>query len=224
MCTDIVQKGRMMEFALHLPGEEAPIPVKLNLPGAHNVLNALGAIAAVWELGIDVAKAVPALARFEGIGRRFAEVGTFALGGGDVMIVEDYGHHPSEITATLQAAREGWPDRRIVLVFQPHRYTRTRDLFDDFSDVLSRADHLVVTDVYPAGEAPIDGFDARALCQSIRARGRIEPVFVPEVERLPAELPTMLEAGDLVLMMGAGSIGHVAQAIREEGLEGVERA
>jgi UDP-N-acetylmuramate--alanine ligase len=187
------------------------------------VLNALGAIATVWELGIDVASVVPGLARFEGIGRRFAEVGSYAVGAGEAMIVEDYGHHPSEIAATLEAARHGWPERRIVLVFQPHRYTRTRDLFDDFSDVLSRADQLIATDVYPAGEAVIDGFDARALCQSVRARGRIEPILVPDVDRLPAELPRMLEGGDLVLMMGAGSIGHVAQAIREQGLGEVER-
>jgi UDP-N-acetylmuramate--alanine ligase len=136
------------------------------------------------------------------------------------MIVEDYGHHPTEIEATLEAARSGWPDRRIVLVFQPHRYTRTRDLFDDFSDVLSRADMLVVTDVYAAGEDPIEGFDAPALCQSIRARGKVDPVLIHDVERLPEELQTMLEGGDLVLMMGAGSIGHIAQSIREKGLEG----
>jgi UDP-N-acetylmuramate--alanine ligase len=222
--SQIVQEGRMMKFKLHLPGVESAMPVSLNLPGKHNVLNALGAIATVWELGIDVAQVVPSLAQFEGIGRRFSEVGRFSLDGGEILIIEDYGHHPSEIAATLEAARQGWPGQRIVLVFQPHRYTRTRDLFDDFSDVLSRADHLVVTDVYPAGEAPIDGFDARALCQSIRARGRIEPILVPDIERLAAELPSMLEVGDLVLMMGAGSIGHVAQTIREEGLMGAERA
>lgn len=222
--TDTVQKGRVMEFRLHLPGADEAIPVTLSIPGRHNVLNALGAIAVVWELGIDVPAVVPALAKFEGIGRRFAEVGNFVVEGGEVMIVEDYGHHPSEIAATLDAARHGWPGRRIVLVFQPHRYTRTRDLFDDFSEVLSQADQLVVTEVYPAGEPPIDGFDARALCQSIRARGRIEPIFVADVERLPEELPSMLEADDLVLMMGAGSIGHVAQSIRDEGLEGVQAA
>jgi len=221
--TDIVQKGRVMEFMLHLPGTDDAIPVVLSIPGTHNVLNALGAIAAVWELGIDIPAVVPALANFSGIGRRFAEVGNYAVNDGEVMIIEDYGHHPTEIAATVDAARQGWPGRRIVLVFQPHRYTRTRDLFDDFSDVLSHADQLVVTEIYPAGEAPLDGFDARALCHSIRARGRIEPIFVPDVERLPEELPSMLEAGDFVLMMGAGSIGHVAQSIRDEGLRGAER-
>ncbi len=217
--SNIRQAGRKVQFDLHLPGEDEAVEVHLNLPGNHNVLNALGAIAVAWELGIEVPTVVSALDHFEGIGRRFSEVGTFPAGDGDVLVVEDYGHHPSEIAATLEAARQGWPERRIVLVFQPHRYTRTRDLFDDFSDVLSRADHLVVTDVYPAGEDPIDGFDARALCQSVRTRGKLEPVLVPDVERLPHELPTMLEAGDLVLMMGAGNIGHIAQAIREEGME-----
>jgi UDP-N-acetylmuramate--alanine ligase len=218
--TDIVQEGRTMTFKLHLPGSDDVLPINLNLPGEHNVLNALGAIAVVWELGFDVPQVVQSLAGFEGIGRRFAEVGQFPVTGGDVMIVEDYGHHPTEIEATLEAARSGWPDRRIVLVFQPHRYTRTRDLFDDFSDVLSRADMLVVTDVYAAGEDPIEGFDAPALCQSIRARGKVDPVLIHDVERLPEELQTMLEGGDLVLMMGAGSIGHIAQSIREKGLEG----
>lgn len=216
--SNITQVGRKVRFDLHLPGADETVEVHLNLPGNHNVLNALGAIAVAWELGIEIPTVVSALDHFEGIGRRFSEVGVFPAGDGDVLVIEDYGHHPSEIAATLEAARQGWPDRRVVLVFQPHRYTRTHDLFDDFSDVLSRADHLVVTDVYPAGEEPIDGFDSRALCQSIRTRGRLEPVLVPDVERLPQELPTMLEAGDLVLMMGAGNIGHVAQAIREDGL------
>lgn len=222
--TDIVQKGRMMCFNLHLPGIDEPMQVHLNLPGVHNVLNALGAIAVVWELGFDVGQAISALAKFEGIGRRFAEVTSYPAGDREIMIVEDYGHHPSEIAATLEAARSGWPDCRIVVVFQPHRYTRTRDLFDDFSDVLSNADHLVVTDVYPAGESPIEGFGARALCQSIRARGKVDPVLVHDVWNLPGELENMLEGGDLVLMMGAGNIGHVAQQIREQGMTGLAQS
>jgi len=217
--TDITQQGRLMSFNLHLPGSDEALAVILNLPGEHNVLNALGAIAVVWELGFDVSKVINSLSEFEGIGRRFAEVGNFEVPGGEVMIVEDYGHHPSEIAATIDAARSGWPDSRIVVVFQPHRYTRTRDLFDDFSDVLSRADKLVITDVYSAGEELIEGFDAPALCHSIRTRGKVDPVLVHDVEQLPKELQNMLEAGDLVLMMGAGSIGHVAQSIRENGLE-----
>jgi UDP-N-acetylmuramate--alanine ligase len=134
-----------------------------------------------------------------------------------VTVVEDYGHHPSELEATINAARGGWPDKRIVTVFQPHRYTRTRDLFDEFSQVLAASDMVVLTDIYPAGEDAIDGVNSSALCQSIRARGRINPVLVSDVTDLPAELPAMLEDGDLVLLLGAGNIGHVAQAIREHG-------
>ncbi len=220
----IRQDGRVMRFDLHLPNEDEALPVELNLPGEHNVRNALGAIAVAWELGIDVESVLPSLATFQGIGRRFAEVGTFEADGGDVRVVEDYGHHPSELRATLDAARAGWPDRRIVLVFQPHRYTRTRDLFDDFVQVLSTADVAVITDVYPAGEPPIDGADSRALCQSIRTRGKVDPILVPEVGDLARELPPLLQAGDLVLLLGAGNIGQVAQDIREHGLDRKEAA
>ena len=160
---------------------------------------------------------VSSLGSFEGIGRRFADVGCFAVANGEVMVVEDYGHHPSELDATLTAAREGWPEKRLVTVFQPHRYSRTRDLFDEFSQVLAASDIVVLTDIYPAGEEPIDGIDSGALCQSIRARGRINPILISDVNDLPAELPAILEDGDLVLLLGAGSIGQVAQQIREQG-------
>jgi UDP-N-acetylmuramate--alanine ligase len=215
--TGIRQEGRMMHFLAHLPGQAEPLAVSLNLPGVHNVRNALGAMAIAWDIGLDVASIVPSLATFQGICRRFAEVGEFELANGRVRVVEDYGHHPSELQATTTAAREGWPDRRIVVVFQPHRYTRTRDLFDEFSQVLSTADAVVLTDIYAAGESPIDGIDSGALCQSIRARGRINPVLISDVHDLPRDLPAMLEDGDLVLLLGAGNIGHVAQAIREKG-------
>ena len=205
-----------MHFRAHLPGVE-PLDVALNLPGVHNVRNALGALGIAWELGLDLPAIVPSLASFQGIGRRFAEVGRFRLPQGEVLVVEDYGHHPSELQATISAARAGWPERRIVVVFQPHRYTRTRDLFDEFSQVLANADAVVLTDVYPAGEEPIDGIDSGALCQSIRARGRVNPVLVSNVGDIPRELPAMLEDGDLVLLLGAGTIGGVAQGIREQG-------
>ncbi|MEJ8569600.1 UDP-N-acetylmuramate--L-alanine ligase [Elongatibacter sediminis] len=216
--SELVQRGRMMRFKLHLPNDDRAHQVRLNLPGTHNVLNALGAIAVAWELGVDVPAVLDSLAGFQGIGRRFAEVGTYDVEDGDVLVIEDYGHHPSEVQATLEAARSGWPDRRLVAVFQPHRFSRTRDLFDDFVQVLSAADVPVLTDIYPAGEAPIDGTDSRALCQSIRARGKVEPILIPEVGDLAAELPSLLEAGDLVLLLGAGNIGQVAQDIRENGL------
>jgi UDP-N-acetylmuramate--alanine ligase len=212
--TDIRQEGREMAFRAHLPGGEAPFDVRLNLPGVHNVRNALGALAIAWELGIDVAAAAQCLADFKGVGRRFASVGDIALGGHRVHAVEDYGHHPTELEATLSAARGGWPERRQVVVFQPHRYTRTRDLFDDFSRVLSEADVLVLSDVYPAGEAPIEGIDSHALCQSIRVRGKVDPVLVPDVEDLPEALASLVRDDDLVLLLGAGSMDRVASALR----------
>ncbi|MDX1380542.1 MAG: UDP-N-acetylmuramate--L-alanine ligase [Xanthomonadales bacterium] len=216
--TDVRQDGRMMHFTAHLPGLE-PLAVDLNLPGVHNVRNALGALAIAWELGLDLPAIVPCLETFQGVGRRFAEVGRLAVPAGAVRVVEDYGHHPSELAAVIGAARAGWPDRRIVAVFQPHRYTRTRDLFDEFAQVLGSADAVVLTDVYPAGEDPIDGIDSGALCQSIRARGRVNPVLVSNVFDLPRELPAMLEDDDLVLLLGAGNIGQVAQGLRENGFD-----
>ena len=214
----------MMHFQAHLPGRPEPLAVSLNLPGVHNVRNALGAMAIAWELGLDLPAITPSLAAFQGVGRRFAEVGQFALPKGEVMVVEDYGHHPSELSATIAAARAGWPECRIVVVFQPHRYSRTRDLFDEFSQVLASGDAVVLTDVYAAGEEPIDGIDSGALCQSIRARGRVNPVLVSNVNDLPRALPAMLEDGDLVLLLGAGNIGQVAQGIRERGFAVEEAA
>jgi UDP-N-acetylmuramate--alanine ligase len=215
--TNLVQDGRMMYFRVHLPNHDEAIEVSLNLPGVHNVRNALGAIAIAWELGLDISSVVDCLRSFEGIGRRFADVGRFTVPNGEVMVIEDYGHHPSELDATITAARAGWPEKRIVTVFQPHRYTRTRDLFDEFSQVLASSDIVVLTDIYPAGEEAIDGIDSGALCQSIRARGRVNPILVSDANDIPAELPAMLEDGDLVLLLGAGDIGHVAQRVREEG-------
>ncbi len=211
------QEGRVMHFNVHIPNESSALPVSLNLPGVHNVRNALGAIAIAWELGVDLASVVDVLAGFKGIGRRFADVGNFTTSNGEVMVIEDYGHHPSELTATIAAARSGWPDKRIVTVFQPHRYSRTHALFDEFSQTLADSDVVVLTDIYPAGEEAIDGVDSGALCQSIRARGRVNPILISNVLDLPRELPSMLEDGDLVLLMGAGNIGQVAQEIRENG-------
>jgi UDP-N-acetylmuramate--alanine ligase len=222
--TDVRQEGRMTHFQAHLPGRPEPLAVSLNLPGVHNVRNALGAMAVAWELGLDLPAITPSLAAFQGVGRRFAEVGEFALAKGEVRVVEDYGHHPSELSATLAAARAGWPGRRLVVVFQPHRYSRTRDLFDEFSQVLATADAVVLTDVYAAGEEPIDGIDSGSLCQSIRARGRVNPVLVSNVYDIPRDLPAMLEDGDLVLLLGAGNIGQVAQSIRERGFAVEEAA
>ena len=190
-----------------------PLPVTLNLAGLHNVRNALAAIAVATELEIADESIQRALESFEGIGRRFETVGEVQTAAGRVTIVDDYGHHPTEIEATLEAARQAWPGRRLVLAFQPHRYTRTHDLIDDFGRVLSGADALVVTEVYAAGEDPIPNADGRAICRAVRGRGQIEPVFVEEVADLAGALAGLIEDGDVILTMGAGSIGGVAHEL-----------
>lgn len=206
-----------MSFRVHLPQPSEPVEVTINLPGLHNVRNALGAIAVAWEIGLEVGNVVGCLREFKGVGRRFANIGRLPFGNGHVRAIEDYGHHPSELEATITAAREGWPDKRIVAVFQPHRYTRTARLFDEFSRVLSTADVMVLTDIYEAGEQSIEGVDSAALCNSIRARGLVDPVLVPDIDELLGSLPALLQDGDLVLMLGAGSIGQFAQQMRESG-------
>lgn len=215
--TNLEQQGKQMRFQLHLPGAP-PLPVTLNLPGRHNVLNALAACAVASELGISPETIHAGLENFAGIGRRF-EVKEIQTPQGPVLLVDDYGHHPREVSATLQAARAGWPERRVVLVFQPHRYTRTRDLFDDFVQSLSQADVLVLVDVYPAGEAPIAGADGRALSRAIRARGQIDPIFVNAVEELPEILAGLVRQDDLLLLQGAGDIGQVAARFAGDGLQ-----
>ncbi len=210
---NLQQKGGRMSFELCLQ-ETAPIPVELNLPGEHNVRNALGAIAVALELGISAENIQSCLSEFEGIHRRFALVGTASVGNGHALIYEDYGHHPTELSATLEAARQGWPEHRLVAVFQPHRYSRTRALFDDFAGVLSgAADVLVITDVYPAGEEPLDGVNSARLCQAIRARGKSEPILIPGLDELSYELPALLQPDDLVLLLGAGDIGRVGASL-----------
>ncbi|MGH8402801.1 MAG: glutamate ligase domain-containing protein, partial [Gammaproteobacteria bacterium] len=190
--------------------QETPLEMTLNLAGRHNVLNALAAIAVARDIGVGDNAVFKALAGFQGVGRRFQIHGDIKTAVGTVMLVDDYGHHPRELAATLEAAREGWPSRRLVVAFQPHRYTRTRDLFEDFAEVLSHADALVLLDVYAAGEAPIAGADGRALARSIRNRGRVDPVFVAHSRDLPDALLDVLKDGDLLLTLGAGDIGAVA--------------
>ncbi|MDQ3493982.1 MAG: UDP-N-acetylmuramate--L-alanine ligase [Pseudomonadota bacterium] len=214
---DVSQTGARMRFTLCLP-EDTRCQVTLALPGRHNVQNALAAAAVGWQLGVEPAKIARALEGFAGIGRRFNLLAQSRLpGGGTVTVVDDYGHHPKELAAVFEAARGGWPDRRLVVAFQPHRYSRTRDLFDDFAAVLSEVDALVLTEVYPAGEAPIVGADARSLARAIRARGRIDPVVVDSPHDLRAMLPDVLGDGDLLLLMGAGDIGHAAQQLAVQG-------
>ena len=206
---NVDRRGALSRFDVLRPGRE-PLAVSLNLPGRHNVLNALAAIAVATELEVDDAAIQRALAGFQGIDRRLQWLGDVQVAAGRVTLVDDYGHHPTEVAATLEAARQGWPDRRVVLVFQPHRYTRTRDLLDEFARVLSDADALVVAEVYPAGEAPIAGADAKSLCRAIRSRGRVEPVLLKSLDELPGALADVLRDGDVVLTMGAGSIGAAA--------------
>jgi UDP-N-acetylmuramate--alanine ligase len=206
-----------MKFDLHLPLEDAPIPVTLNLPGRHNVLNALAAASIGWQLGVDVVAIGQALEKFHGVGRRFNIKGELDFGNGKALVVDDYGHHPRELEAVFAAARGGWPDRRLVVAFQPHRYSRTRDHLDEFAAVLSTCDAVVLTDVYAAGEQPIAGADAKSLARAIRSRGRIDPVLVGGAKELPAVLPDVLHDGDLLLLMGAGDIGAVANDIGANG-------
>ncbi len=214
---DVEQRGGCMHFTLCLT-DGSRTPVKLALPGRHNVQNALAAATIGWQLGVTPQAIARALESFAGIGRRFnllAEPTTPQ--GAKVQLVDDYGHHPKELDAVFEAARGGWPERRLVVAFQPHRYSRTRDLFDDFAAVLSNVDVLVLTEVYPAGEAPIAGADAKSLARSIRARGRIDPVVVGSAQELSSVLPDVLRDGDLLLMMGAGDIGAAAQHIAAHG-------
>jgi len=204
----LTQSGARTRFEVTTP--DTAFRAELNLPGDYNVLNALAAITVALELGVPEAAITRALSGFQGIGRRFQVYGDIALGQGSVTLVDDYGHHPSEITAVLQAVRNGWPERRLVVAFQPHRYSRTRELFDDFARVLAEVDALVVTEVYAAGEPALPGADGRSLCRAIRARGQVDPVFVESVDELAGALPSICGDGDLLVTLGAGSIGNLA--------------
>jgi len=209
--TAISQSGTKTHFVVERPQGLSSLNITLNLPGKHNVLNALAAIAVATELKVSDQAIVRALENFAGIGRRFQIYGDFPWQqGAPVTLIDDYGHHPREIAVTLQAARESWPERRIVMVYQPHRYTRTRDLFNDFCDVLSKPDALVLLDVYSAGEDYIEGADGKTLAQRIREREGVNPVFIERHDQLAATLANVLRPGDVLLMQGAGNIGALA--------------
>ncbi len=199
-------------FRVNFP-DGRTVDIDLNLTGRHNVLNATAALAVAWELEVEPEAMQSALAGFAGIGRRFQITENLAVGGRRVRLIDDYGHHPNEVRATLQAIRAAWPQQRLVVAFQPHRYSRTRDLFEDFTQVLSEVDRLLLLEVYPAGEKPIAGADGRALARAIRNRGRVDPVFVETLEELPELLASTLEDGDILLTLGAGSIGAFAAAL-----------
>jgi UDP-N-acetylmuramate--alanine ligase len=216
---DIRQREATIRFRV-VRRNGAGLEVSLNLAGQHNVLNALAAIAVAQELGVDDGAIQRALAGFQGIGRRFQLYGEISTSAGHVLMIDDYGHHPREIAATMEAIRAGWPQRRLVMAFQPHRYSRTRDLFEDFVKVLSEVDVLVLLDVYPAGEEPITAADGRALSHAVRARGQVDPVFVDAVTDLPTVLRGILQEGDVLLIVGAGDIGTAATKLPEQLKEG----
>jgi len=215
---DVMPDGPTMRFTV-LREDAAPLPVVLNLPGVHNVRNALAAIAVADELGVADEAIVAALAEFRGVGRRFQRHGEVAVpassGGGTFTLIDDYGHHPAEMSATIAAARGAFPGRRLVLAFQPHRYTRTRDLFEDFVRVLCTVDSLILAEVYAAGEAAIVAADGRSLARAVRVAGRVEPRFVERIGEMPGAILDSVRNGDVVLTMGAGSIGQVAGGVRE---------
>lgn len=209
---DVVQQGKTLRFKVRRPNQTAPLSIFLNLPGVHNVLNATAAIAVATEEGVPDEAIQAGLSEFLGVGRRFQVYGEYPVdAGATAMLVDDYGHHPTEVAATIAAVRSGWPERRLVMIYQPHRYTRTRDLFEDFVDVLSTVDQLILLDVYSAGEKPIKGADGRTLSRSIRNRGAVDPIFVSDVEDVVSVLPNVLQSGDIVITQGAGNVGALAR-------------
>src|SRR5690606_8020519 len=214
----IVQSGMAMRFRVKRPAGFADLDIRLNIPGRHNVLNALAAIAVATDEGISDEAIVAGMEKFQGVGRRFQVYGEFATGRGTVMLVDDYGHHPREVAAVVRAVRDGWPGRRLVTVFQPHRYSRTSELYEDFVQVLSDVDVLLLLDVYPAGEKPIPGADGRSLCRSIRQRATVDPVFLERGQDVEQVLAKILQDGDILLLQGAGDIGAVAARLADNQL------
>jgi UDP-N-acetylmuramate--alanine ligase len=219
--SDIRPQGSHMMFHAHLP-DGTELPIDLALAGRHNVLNALAAIAVADKVGASHESIVDGLKNFQGIDRRFEILGELIVAGGSAVVVDDYAHHPSEIAATLEAVSGCWPVRRRVVVFQPHRYTRTRDLLDEFAALLATEPHLVVTDVYPAGEAVIASASGAVLCERIRALGGVDPVYLEDVFLLPDKLLELAQPGDVVLTLGAGNIGRVARGLVGEQSQGTE--
>lgn len=218
---DIRSEGTRTAYTILRPGH-APLPVVLNLPGLHNVTNSLAAVAVATLVGVDDKAIVKGLSEFTGVGRRFAQYGQLPIcnaegqATGSFTLVDDYGHHPHEIEATIAAVHTAWPEKRLLVVFQPHRYTRTRDCFEDFVNLLCQADAVVLADVYPAGEAPLVGANGRALAHAVRLRGQNNLIFCPHIEDVPAAVHKMVRDGDVVLTIGAGSVGRVPAMLVKE--------
>lgn len=211
--SNLRQNGGESHFMVHGLGANEEFDVNLTMPGQHNALNATAALVIARNLGVSVSACQTALNEFSGIARRFNILGHVKINDAEVMMVDDYGHHPTELAATINACRESWPDKRLVVLFQPHRYSRTRDLFDDFASVLSKVDALMVQEVYPAGEAPIAGADSKSLCRAIRLRGMVEPVLVEDKQAIFDVLPGLLTDNDILLTMGAGDISSTVHEL-----------
>ncbi len=216
---NVKQSQMHSEFDVIRPGYEKPLHIRLHIPGIHNVLNATAVIAVATDEGLSDEAIQQGLENFQGVGRRFQVYGNFPVGTGEAMLVDDYGHHPREVQAIVRAVRDGWPERRLVMVYQPHRYTRTRDLYEDFVDVLSTVDALILLEVYSAGEDAIPGADSRHLCRSIRARGIIEPIFVETVDGVPDVIKDLVRAGDIVITQGAGNVGVLSPELAKRNLQ-----
>ena len=216
--TRIKQEGRSQRFVVERPSGNS-LAIYLNLPGKHNALNATAAIAVATDEGINDESIQSGLSNFLGVGRRFQVYGEYSVGKGEqVMLIDDYGHHPREVAATISAVRDGWPERRLVMIYQPHRYSRTRDLYEDFVDVLSSVDQLILLEVYAAGEQIIPGADGRHLCRSIRTRGAVDPVFVQKIEDVARVVKTIVKPGDILITQGAGNVGSLAASLAKDKL------
>ena len=215
---NLTQDRQYTQFDIVRPEREGTLRINLSIPGRHNALNAAAAVAIASDEGISDEHIFAGLSKFQGVGRRFDMQGNFPVRDGTAMLLDDYGHHPREVAATIAALRDGWPDSRIVMIYQPHRYTRTKDLYEDFVIVLSDVDVLLMLEVYSAGEEAIPGADSRSLCRSIRARGRVDPVYVQDDEDIRKVLTEVLRDGDIVITQGAGSVGALAKQLAEQGL------
>ncbi|MBQ0778732.1 MAG: UDP-N-acetylmuramate--L-alanine ligase, partial [Pseudomonas sp.] len=211
---NIHQQGMQTHFTAVRHGHD-DLTVSVNMPGVHNVLNALATIAVATDELVSDAAIIKGLTGFEGVGRRFQVYGDYPLGDGEVMLVDDYGHHPREVAAVIKAVRAGWPERRLVMIYQPHRFSRTHDLYEDFVQVLAETNALLLMEVYPAGEEPIPGADSKHLCRSIRQRGHLDPIYVERDADVMPLLEAVLQPGDILLTQGAGDIGGLAVQLAE---------
>lgn len=216
---NVKQSGLKTAFEVIKPDSDKRLAITVNMPGDHNVLNALAAIVVAIDEGLTDDEIQRGLEAFSGVGRRFQIYGDFEVANGSAMLVDDYGHHPREVAATIKAIRQGWPNQRVVMIYQPHRYTRTRDLYEDFVDVLSSVDQLVLLEVYSAGEEPIPGADSRHLCRTIRTRGTVDPIFVKGIDGVPEVIKGLVQPGDIVITQGAGNVGLLANELCKRKLQ-----